>query len=79
MYTLNLPTKGKSNKHATETLALNYASNRGAKRWSDVEQFIRTVWEYGNASGIRPEVVFGQWCDETDVGKIGRASCRERV
>lgn len=69
MYTLNLPTKGKSNKHATETLALNYASNRGAKRWSDVEQFIRTVWEYGNASGIRPEVVFGQWCDETDVGK----------
>lgn len=69
MYTTNLPTKGMSHSNATPELALNYASNRGARRWNDVEQFVYTVWEFGNRAGIRPEVAFGQWCDETDVGK----------
>jgi len=34
-----------------------------------VDLFVRTVWDIGNKVSIRPEVVFGQWCDETDVGR----------
>lgn len=36
---------------------------------SDVDLFIDTVWDTAPQLNIRPEVPFGQFCDETDVGK----------
>lgn len=69
MYTTNLSTTGLGHSKATPNEALNYAHQRGAQRWNDVVRFVNAVWEYAEKANIRPEVVFGQWCDETDVGK----------
>jgi hypothetical protein len=69
MYTTRLSTTGKGHSKATPNEALNYAHQRGAQRWNDVVRFVNTVWDYAERMNIRPEVVFGQWCDETDVGK----------
>jgi hypothetical protein len=67
-YNVNLPTTGTAHPAATVDAAKAYARSRGAKRLDDVDQFITTVWDRSKAMGIRPEIAFGQWCDETGVG-----------
>ncbi len=45
-----------------------YADARGALRPGDVETYIAELDRLCRAIGIRFEVAFGQWCDETGVG-----------
>src|SRR6188768_731875 len=68
-YSTNLPVKGKVHPAATREEAKAYARARNAKRLPEVDLFIDTVWDRGDKMSVRPEVPFGQWSDETDVGK----------
>jgi len=68
-YTVNLPAEGAVHTAATPASAKAYARNKGAQLLEDVDKFINTVWDRSKKMGIRPEIPYGQWCDETDVGK----------
>ena len=52
----------------TAAQAIAYAGSRGALRPTDVQTYIAELDRLCRAVGVRFEVAFGQWCDETGVG-----------
>jgi N-acetylmuramoyl-L-alanine amidase len=63
-----MPTTGINHSKATKEAALAHARSRGAQKWSDVVELFDTFWLLGPKLNIRPEVPYGQWCDETATG-----------
>lgn len=72
MYTRNLPTTGrKAHPKATKEAAIAYIRAANPHNWTDVVELIDTFWLLGPKLNIRPEIPFGQFCDETDRGRSG--------